>query len=300
MVVPAHIPHHHAMSAFDFVLDNVVAVGNSRSELFLVEVERSDRFQKISLHSQSPIGKCTRLPISDISVSESTLAATSGTQLSTWDVLKQQPIKSYFATAPLNACVHITPQLVAVAGQGRQLEIYDGRSRSSRLVFSAVCALDSIFLVVGDGSRLWMAGADGDVHEVDLRKEVATQHLFDASYGAILSLSLSESGFSFLAELNQVCHVPHSSTRFTFRQSLGPNLLGHRIGCDVFGKDGIFHVACGSERGTVYLFDHVQTKSSEITEVQVGQGMVPQLRWWPHGILACTGDMLVSFLPDLV
>lgn len=288
------------MSAFDFVLDNVVAVGNSRSELFLVEVDRSDRYQKIPLQSHAPIGKCTRLPISAISVSESSLAATSGTQLSVWDVLKQQLLKNYFATALLNACVHVTPHLMAVAGQGRQLEMFDERSRSLRPVFSALCALDSIFLLVGDGSSLWMAGADGDVHEIDLRKEVATRHQFDTSFGAVLSLSLSESGFAFLAELNQVCHVPRSSTRFTFRQSLGPDLLSHRIGCDVFEKNGIFHVACGSEHGTVYLFDHMQTKNSEITEVQVGHGMVPQLRWWPHGILACTGDMVVSFLPDLV
>lgn len=306
------------------ILEAFVVVGTSDSWLqicrFPTQVDHDASFGACdeflhsspitSLHKDS-IGKCSRLPVSEVSGSGDALAAASAATLSTWDLVKCSRLRYWSTPDHCETCHHITPNLLAVAGHGRQVHFYDIRILNSKPTWSLPLSQDNLYTICGAQESVFAAGADGLLYKADLRNAVKTLYDFSLHFPsesaprAILGLSRVDTEIVMLFETGDVLSLkplvnPSSEeeTHVSFRKSTQPAAAyTTHVGCSAFQSASKIHVATGSERGHVNYFRHdvQQNTVSHVQRLALGLEACTKVLWGPSGLYAGLGGEIVLF-----
>lgn len=129
------------------------------------------------------LGNCSHYAITSMdydisSAGSSCLVAAAGSSILTWDILKGQRTSTYSCIGQYYACVHLTSNLIGAAGSDRNINLYDTRSKcGARPTWSTQVLSDNLYTIAKIGgyennsccSKIYLAGAAGLIHSLDLR-----------------------------------------------------------------------------------------------------------------------------------
>lgn len=127
----------------------------------------------------------------------------------TWDILKGQRVSTYSSNSLFYTCAYLAPNLICAAGSDRCINLYDTRSKSgSKPIWSTQVLSDNLYTIAKSGesgntssiSKIYLAGASGLIHGIDLR--AGHQELWDLAKSD-RAVALSKTEADGAARVNQ-------------------------------------------------------------------------------------------------
>lgn len=205
-------------------------------------------------HGVNRIGELTGFPIIDIDYNGKNEVATAGvSNLATYDIIKQQRLFRWStgASDSANTCKYMTPNLVAVAGDGCTVTVVDTRGRKP--VFSKKIAKDNLYhLTWNQEHGFCVAGADGAIYQLDMRNEKAITHTLEEKLAIVgmaqhkdKVLVVLENGAVRLLLLVQL-------NLYLWKLDFEHPLIRTKVGCDFQLNGLLIDVAYGDASGNLY------------------------------------------------
>lgn len=243
------------ISAFTPILDSFVVAGTSESQIevmqFLLpdsvsafsDIHAGDDTREFSLSlsgitrpsSTTVLGKCSHWPVNDIAHMDESVAAVSASTLSTWDLVKNHRVRHLTTPDHVTTCEYVGPRLLAAAGHGRLVHLYDMRllTLAQKPAWTVKIATDNLYTMAVDECTVFTAGADGYVYGVDLRAQHKyrwdlqpnlqilankrnsyldslhpKEYTADSGTNAVLDLKVSKDHMFVTLESGQLCGIP--------------------------------------------------------------------------------------------
>lgn len=327
------------ISSFAALLDAFAVVGHADSLVLVVRFPAPDSVAAIASAARpaepfssaglapapvAPIlaahlGKCSHHAVAALTpVGLSLVAAAAGQSLVLWDIVKGQRARSLTVPDYATTCTAISSSLLAVAGHGCLLHVYDVRSSKAQgPAWSVKVLADNLYSLAVAGRTVYLGGADGRLHGVDLRAQKHHQWGLPAE-SAISDVCVSNDLVVCLMESGVVCCVDPSvdgpgvsfgadgadsmpegapeGAAFRFSTQVLPRATNHRIGCDVLTNNNAIRFAAGSEDGHVCYFEYSSMGCTTPVHIPLASLLVPYVAWGPMGLFASSGADL-SLLP---
>lgn len=291
------------------------------------------RLGKCSHHAVTSIDKLSY----EINDTNAIVAAAAGNSLSIWDILSMQRVSTYSTRNNYFACSYLRPNLVAAAGDDRALSLYDTRLKSgARPLWSVHLASDNLYTIAKAndtvdealGSIIYLAGANGAVYCVDVRKGTLdiwdlpqecepakttmkkdpTNPVSQLRQNAILDLSYSAGHLIAVRERGDVCGFSVESQganaaledrqEFSFARKVSDG-FDIRVSCDTVSERGKMYIAVGGSAGEITTLTVDESQNSILSESRIEVALsrntaVPVVLWASNGGIYCgAGDQAV-------
>lgn len=329
------------------ISESVVALGSDDSTLRLVKFLYSDELDLVPHPSLKQygsslskplltLGKCSHHAVTSIDNQKigaddasAFVVAAAGNSLSIWDILHSQRLSTYTTRGQYFACSFLNRNVVAAAGDDRALSLYDMRAKSgSGPLWNLNLASDNLYTIAtandpeGDdrNTSIYLAGANGAVYSVDIRKGLLQvwdlpqengisstslqtrasdlqQKTHKPRQNAILDLSYSSGHLIAVRERGDVCGFsvelqsddssPTDCKAMSFSHRIS-NDLNLRVSCDTTSHEKDINIVVGGEAGHISTttFHKHQKVISNVSHIDVTRSKstpVPVVLWARNG-----------------
>lgn len=290
------------VTAFVPISDNFVVTGDSESRLSILRFDRTpQRFARNSSQSWSltrpvaanSMGKCSHMPVTSLSSLEQHILAASGSSVSLWDIVGRTRLRHYATSDVTNSAEFITANLLAAAGNGCQLSLFDIRSHNMKPAMSQQIASDNLYAIAVEGTVVYCGGADGNIYKIDLRGQVKEKWEMPGK-DAILDLKAGPSGdIVCVSESGKVCGVGSTSEHYLFSYEVDGQFT-HRVKCDIASSNTSgLDIVCGGESGQACVVHYDGKECHHRFDVPIGDGLVATVKWSGSDLYASKGNEVV-------